>query len=278
MKRLLLVGTVAVAVLVPSAVAAPPAGTGTLRGIVIAKDPSRHALVVARPGGTVQMLAAPTSALRTKVGRTVVIRYRIVPGGLAKAQSVTLKGHARRVVVRGMILRLVKQRALLNAGGSVLGLTLKQRAHQRTLASVASGPHVGETVTVEAEIDDDGTLGAATILASAGSGSQDESGGELEVRGTVSAFTAAGATTPGSISVTVHGLVVTCAIPAADTVTAAVGDLVEIECELVGDPAVWTLRQAEGDDEDEGEQAESGHHGGHGDHGHDDDDDDGGDD
>jgi hypothetical protein len=276
MKRLLVACTLVAAVFVPSAVSAPTAGTGTLRGIVIAKDAHRHAVVVARPGGVAQMLIAPASAFRVGVGRTVVVRYQSRPGRLPIARSITLKGHARHVVVRGTVVRLLRQRALLNAGGSLLGLTLRPQARQRALASSQSGPHAGDDVKVDVEIDDDGSLGDATLLdSSPGDTGQDDSGGEMEVHGTVSALTAATTTAAGSITVTVHGLAVTCVIPAGAQVTAAVGGSVEIECELVGDPAVWTLRNS-GDD-DESEHAEGGHHhNGHDDHG--DDDDDGGDD
>src|SRR6478735_7507253 len=139
MRRLLLLAALTAAVLVPIASAAPSA-SGTLRGTVVAKDRAHHALVVARPGGTVQMVIAPRAFSRTAVGRSVAVRYSAAAGRLPVALAVTLKGHARKALVRGTIVRLVKQRAVLNAGGSLLRVTLRQSTPARTTASARSGP------------------------------------------------------------------------------------------------------------------------------------------
>ena len=77
MKRLLLLGVLAAAVLVPAATAAPRPRHAP--GTVIAKDRAHHALVVARPGGRVQMLVAPAAFGRTgdrPQGRDPVQRRR----------------------------------------------------------------------------------------------------------------------------------------------------------------------------------------------------------
>jgi hypothetical protein len=276
-KRLLVVSLLGAAVLVPSAVAAPPSGTGTLSGIVIAKDRPRHALVVARPSGVAQMLVASDSAFRTRVGSRVVIHFGTVPGGLPSVQSVASTGHARRAVVHGTIVRLARQRVVLNAGGSLLGVRLRASAGQRTLAAVGGGPspHVGDDVTVDVPIDGNGSIGTATILDSASTGGQDDSGGEMEVHGIVSALAPATPSAAGSITVTVHGLAVSCAIPMGAQVRAASGESVEIKCELAGDPGAWTLRKASGEDDDSEHAGDGGHGehhggGGHGDNGDDD--------
>jgi len=249
MKRLLLLGVLAAAVLVPTATAAPSA-TGTLRGTVIAKDRSHHALVVARPGGKVQMLVAPAAFGRTGVGRTVVIRYSAVAGGLPVALTVSLEGRAHKAMVQGTIVRLVKRQAIINAGGSLLRVTLKAPKAQRSLALAKRGPGVGDTVKVEVEIDDDGSLDAGSVVATAApAGPRSGSEGEMEVRGIVSVLTPSTASAPGSITVTVRGLPVLCAIPAKLTLDVKVGDLIELECRLMGDPAAWTVRGAETEDE-----------------------------
>ena len=249
MKRLLLLGVLAAAVLVPAATAAPSA-TGTLRGTVVAKDRAHHALVVARPGGKVQMLVAPAAFGRTGVGRTIVSRYTAVAGRLPVALTVSLKGHAHKALVQGTIVRLVKRRAIINAGGSLLKVTLKAPKAQRSLALANGGPSVGDTVKVEVEIDDDGSLDAGTVVAAdAPTGTQPGSGGEMEVRGIVSVLTPSTASDPGSITVTVSGLPVSCVIPANLTLLVKAGDLIELECRLTGDPAVWTVRSAQNEDD-----------------------------
>ncbi len=223
MKRLLLLGVLAAALLVPLAAAAP-ATTGTLRGTVVAKDRAHHALVVARPGGAVQMVIARNAFARTGVGRTVVIRFSATAGRLPVAVNVSLEGHASKALVRGTIVRLVNQRAVVNAGGSLLRVTLKQA--QRTTTSATSGPHVGDEVEIEVEFHHRGGLGATVVTTGAG---DDDEAGEMEVRGVASALTPATATVPGSITVTVNGLPVSCAIPVGVTLTVKVGDLVELE-------------------------------------------------
>ena len=96
MKRLLLLGALAAAVLVPAATAAP-ATTGTLRGTVVAKDRAHHALVVARPGGAVQMVIAPERLRPHRAsGAPSSSAISAVTGRLPVALSVSLKGHARK--------------------------------------------------------------------------------------------------------------------------------------------------------------------------------------
>ncbi len=239
MNRLLLLGALAVVVLVPTATAAP-AATGTLRGTVVAKDRAHRALVVARPGGTVQMLAAPTAFSRTRVGRTVAIRYSSVAGKLPVALTVALEGKAHRALVQGTIVRLAKRRAVINAGGSLLDVTLKAPKRQRALASVLDAPRAGDTVKVEVEIGDDGSLDAGTLpVATDPAASRVGSAGEMEVRGKVtvlSPLTVEAGTPPVSIS---------CVVPPGVTPGVALGAMIELKCDLIG--GAWTVRVAHGE-------------------------------
>jgi hypothetical protein len=99
---------------------------------------------------------------------------------------------------------------------------------------------------------------AVVILVPAASGAltagkHSGSAGKLEVRGTVTTLT------DSSIIVTVSSLPVPCAIPAGQKLTVKAGDMIELRCDLVGDPAVWTFHVAKG-------ASSEGHHGsGHGD-------------
>lgn len=244
MKRLLLLGALATAVLVPAA-AASPAATHTLRGTVVAKDRAHHALVVALPGGKVQTLVAPAAFGRADIGRKVVIRYSGLAGRLPVALGVSLKGRASHAVVRGTIVRLVKRHAIINAGGSVLDVTLKAPKGQRALASANDHAKTGDTVKVEVEIDDDGSLDAsAVVVAAAPAGPQVGSVGEMEVRGKVtvlSPLTVETGTPPVSIS---------CVVPTGVTLTVKVGDLIELKCDLIG--GLWTVRVAHDEDEHSG--------------------------
>ncbi len=248
MKRMLLLGVLATAVLVPVPLAAAaPAATHTLRGTVVAKDRADRALVVALPGGTVQTVVAPAAFRRTDIGRRVVIRYTGITGGLPIALGVSLKGHARSTVVRGTLVRVVKRHAILNAGASMLNVTLKAPKGQRALASAKDAPKAGDSVRVEIDIDDDGSLDAsAVVVAAALTGPTAGSEGEMEVRGKVKDPLSA-----GSITVTTGtGFDVTCVIPPNVTLNVKVGAPIELKCDFIG--GVWTVRVAHGEGEHSG--------------------------
>jgi len=150
----------------------------------------------------------------------------------------------------------------MNAGGSMLKVTLRAPRAQRSLALATSGPGVGDTVKVEVEIDDDGSLDAGKVVATGTpAGAPAASEGELEVRGTVSVLTPASAGKPGLVTVLVRGLPVPCAIPVGVTLDVKVGELIELECRLIGDPAAWTVRGAESEEEDDDEDSSSGNAG-----------------
>jgi hypothetical protein len=248
MKRFLLAAVLALAVLVPVTAAAP--APGKIQGTVIAKDRAHHALVVARPGGAVQIVVAPKAVGRIALGRKVVIRTSGVSGGLAVALSVTPKALVHRAIVQGTIVRLSGRHAVINAGGSLLGVTLPATGKSgRALASARSGPGVGDRVEVEVEIDDNGMLDASTVTQTPAPAGAQASAGEMEVRGTVTTLVPATATAAGSVTVTSLAVPVTCAIPAGASVDAAIGDMIELHCILTGNPAAWTLRTTTSEDD-----------------------------
>lgn len=250
MKRLLLLGALAAAVLVPAA-AASPAAQHTLRGTVVAKDRAHHALVVALPGGAVKTVIAPQAFGRTHVGRTVVIRYTGLAGRLPMALGVSLKGHARHAVVQGTIVRLVKRDAVINAGGTALHVHLTATKAKRALASVETDPKVGDTVKVEVEIDPDGSLAASAVVATAApAGPQVGSGGEMEVRGKVTALS------PLTVETGTPPVSISCVVPAGITPKVNLGDMIELKCDLIGTPPTWTVRVAHGEDEHSGQSGD----------------------
>ncbi len=247
MKRLLLVGVLTAAVLV-SVAAAASAAPHTLRGTVVAKDRAHRALVVALPGGSVQTLLAPDAFGRTDIGRRVVIRYTGLAGRLPVALGVSLKGQARHAVVRGTIVRLVKRHAIINAGGSVLDVTLKAPKGQRTAASANESPAAGDTVKVQVDIDDDGSLDASTVVvASAPPVTTAGSEGRMEVRGRVTVLSPLTVETGGTPAVSVG-----CIVPPGFTPNVIVGDMIELRCDLIA--GVWTVRVAH----DEGSHSSAG--------------------
>ncbi len=250
LRRLIPFAALAAVVLVPAAVAAP-AASHTAHGTVVGKDRAHRGLVVALPGGTVQTFVAPSAFGRANIGRNVVVHYSPVAGKLPLALSVSLTGHASHALVRGTIVRIAAQRAIINAGGSALRVTLKAAKKQRALASAKDGPQVGDTVKVEVEINGDGSLdGSGVVVAAAPAGPQAGSDGEMEVRGKVKT------STPTSITITTgSGVDVPCTIPTGVTLNVQVGDLIELKCDLIG--STWTVRVAHGE-QGQGSQGEGG--------------------
>ncbi|MGZ8688439.1 MAG: hypothetical protein ACXWZP_08420, partial [Gaiellaceae bacterium] len=255
MKRLLLTCAALALLAAPTALGATPAtGAKTMHGTVVAKDRAHHGLVVASPAGVVRTIKAPGAFAKTDVGRRVVVRYRLAGGALPVALGVTRGRDAGSALVRGTVMRLGRGHAVLSAGGSALSVSLATAKRQRVLSSSGSGPELGDKVKVEVEIDDDGSLEATgvTVTSTGAPSTQSASEGELEVRGTVTAVT------PAVIVKTGTSVVVTCIVPAGATPTGiAVGDLVEVKCDLIG--GQWTLRKAHGEDDEEHDEEHSGH-------------------
>ncbi len=256
MKLPLLIGAGLMLVGAPTALAAPPSTatkTSTMRGIVVAKDKSQQALVVSTQAGTVRMIKAPAAFARTAVGRHVNVRYRLATGGLAVAVGVQRGGEARQALVRGTLIRVRRGHAVVSAGGSALTVSLRTSARQRALSSSGTGPKAGDDVQVGVKILADGSLGATsvTVVSASAQGAPVASEGELVVRGTVTAVS------PALVVKTGTGVVVACSIPAGAAPTGvAVGDRVELRCDLIG--GQWTLRQAGGEhesDDDDDEHA-----------------------
>jgi hypothetical protein len=247
MKLPLLIGAGLMLVGASTALAAPPSTatkTSTMRGIVVAKDKSQQALVVSTQAGMVRVIKAPTAFARTAVGRHVNVRYRPATGGLAVAVGVQRGGEARQALVRGTLIRVRRGHAVVSAGGSALTVSLRTSARQRALSSSGTGPKAGDDVQVGVKILADGSLGATsvTVVSAAAQGAPVASEGELVVRGTVTAVS------PALVVKTGTGVVVACSIPAGAPPTGvAVGDRVELSCDLIG--GQWTLRQAGGEHE-----------------------------
>ncbi len=255
MRLRILLCAAPLAALVLSATASGATGTLTLRGVTVAKDKAHRGLVVALQNGTVRTVRAPGAFGRVDVGRRVVIRYRTVAGRLPLALSVASRGRSAQALVHGTIVRIARGRAVVNAGGNALSISLRAVKRQRQLSSVASGPEPGDEVEVEVEIGQHGSLSAGTITAApAASSPAQASEGELEVRGTVTALS------PLTVK-TGTGVLVSCVVPAGMTITGvALNDSIELKCELVG--GQWTVRKAHSEDEGDDDGEHSGDHSG----------------
>jgi hypothetical protein len=126
MKRLALLFAAAVAVIV---IALPAtAGAATFRGVVIAKDSARKALVTASGNGTVRTVRVQAGFKRIAVGRLVAVRAAKLPDGTFSASVVKRLGKTRRAHVRGTVVRKLAARLVMSAGGSVFALRVRGKA------------------------------------------------------------------------------------------------------------------------------------------------------
>jgi hypothetical protein len=123
MKRLLLFAAAA------SAVLALPATAAAFRGVVVAKDPARHALVIASRGGVVRTVRAPGQLRAVRAGERLVFSARRLSDGTFRAGRLRMAGLARAAVLRGTVVRHRASHLLLSTGGSVIGM--RAPAHRR---------------------------------------------------------------------------------------------------------------------------------------------------
>jgi hypothetical protein len=147
MKRLLFFAAAA------SAVLALPATAAAFSGVVVAKDPARHALVIASHGGVVRTVRAPGHLRSVRAGERLVFSVRRLSDGTFKAPSLRPAGRAHRAVLRGTVVRHRLSHYLISTGGSVLAM----RASTRDFASAnGRGHRAGDRVRVRVRIGRNG--------------------------------------------------------------------------------------------------------------------------
>jgi hypothetical protein len=150
MKRFALLFAAALAVIV---IALPAtAGAATFRGVVIAKDSARKALVTASGNGTIRTVRVQAFK-RIGVGGRVAVRAARLPDGTFSASAVKRLGKTRRAHVRGTVVKKLGARLVISAGGSVFAL----RVRGKTGASEgAGGLQAGDKVDCDARLRNGG--------------------------------------------------------------------------------------------------------------------------
>ena len=144
-----------------AALAAPgTAAAAHQSGIVVKADVNTHLVMVARKTGQVVRVHAPTSRFarngkRFHVGQRIVFAARKLRNGTLVGSGFRITGHARRVIVHGIVhaYDARKQRITLAAGGALLRMKLA-RSGARTLMASAPPPKIGDEVTVTASVDE----------------------------------------------------------------------------------------------------------------------------
>jgi hypothetical protein len=145
MKRSTLLVTLGAAVV---ALYPPAAGATRFGGVVVAKQPQRHVLVVASRTGAVRTVR--TSSLHIRVGSRVVVNARLLRDGTFRASRVAVHGRARRARIRAVVVRRLNGRKLVSAGHSVFSIRTGRLAAMsaRDDGGDQPGDEVDETVTI----------------------------------------------------------------------------------------------------------------------------------
>jgi hypothetical protein len=141
MKRILLVlGLVA-------AVLAVPATAAAFSGVVVAKNPARHAVVVASRGGIVRTVRATPKRYRAlRVGQRLVFSAKRLHDGTFRAGTLRARGVARHVFLRATFVRQRLSRYLLSAGGTLIGVRVSSHAFASAERRHRPGDILGGTV------------------------------------------------------------------------------------------------------------------------------------
>jgi uncharacterized membrane protein YgcG len=135
------------------------ASAATLRGVVVHQNHHAHSFVVSQKGGHLASVHARRSP---RLGRTVKVTALRLHNGTWLAQTVSSGRRARRATVRGVVTFVDRKRGLftLSAGGASL-LIHRHRVHGARTADAL--PNLGENVTIQAGIDDQGNLDEEAI-------------------------------------------------------------------------------------------------------------------
>jgi hypothetical protein len=143
MKRILLVVGLVAAVL------AVPATASAFSGVVLVKNPARHAVVIASRGGVVRTVrATPKRYRQLHAGERLVFSAKRLHDGTFRAGTLRVRGAARHVFMRGTVVRQRASRYLLSAGGTLIGVRVSSHAFASAAGRHRPGDIVGGTVRV----------------------------------------------------------------------------------------------------------------------------------
>jgi hypothetical protein len=139
-----------------------PATAAAFRGVAVAKDPARHAVVVASGNGAVRTVRAPGRAGSVHLGHQLVYSAKRLSDGTFRVTSLRVRGRAARALVRGVVVRNQAKlhRLLISAGGSVFAV----RSPARHFSSTKSGARPGDRVEVRVRIAHNGLVARTVVV------------------------------------------------------------------------------------------------------------------
>jgi hypothetical protein len=236
MKKIVLSLAVAIGIAFPAT-----AGAATFKGIVVAKQVRRHALVVTSKTGLVRTVH--THRLGLRVGTKVAVQARKLRDGTFSAKKVKPQGRAHRARIHGVVARRTGSRYLIAAGHSMLAV----RGHRSFSLQDNNGPATGDVVDVTVNTDDN-ELDEENV-------SEHGHAQKLELEGKIASLTAPTADAPGEIVLTIGKSTINIVVPAGfDLGTMKVGDSVQLKVALSGD--TFTLVKSDEEQNDDGDDGD----------------------
>jgi len=130
----------------------------SLRGTVVHRNKHAHSFVVAKRSGQLVSVHARRSPA---LGRHVVVRGRYLHNGTFGARHITGGALSRKAHIRGVVTFVDKAHGRFVVSAKGVSLVVHQRS-ARMLAAAAL-PAVGDVVTVDGEIDDQGDIDADNV-------------------------------------------------------------------------------------------------------------------
>jgi hypothetical protein len=148
-------GFVSIAVVAALAAATGTASAKSFSGTVVHQSKHAHSFVIAAKGGK---LTAVHARKAIKVGRVVRVSARALRNGTFSLQRAKVLGRARHARLRGTVTYVNRRTGafvLSSRGASILVRRHKARGAR---AADSTTPSVGDTVTVDATLDDQGDV------------------------------------------------------------------------------------------------------------------------
>lgn len=156
MRRILVLLAAVPALLVAAAPAA--AAEASWKGVVVAKDNGRSAVITASTNGVVRTVRSPRAG-GLRIGQRVTVGATRLADGTYQAATLRVSGRAKSARLKAVVVRDRKadRRLLVSAGGSTFALP--RRSGARTLSSAAAtsaplgaGDQIVATVTVSSGV------------------------------------------------------------------------------------------------------------------------------
>jgi uncharacterized protein DUF5666 len=237
MSKLIALTVLAGALLIPAA--AHAATTTKLHGVVVAKEASRHVLVVASARGKVTSARVTARQLRAaRLGSRLALSGTRLADGSLHATRLRHTGRASKARLRVTVIKIHARKLLVAGGGSAFAIRLARGAH--VLSRGGSGLHPGEKIETDVELGKNGAVGDDV---------QAEGDAVLiDFSGTVTALDA------NSITVTDDGIATVVQIPDGVTLPSLVqvGGEVDIVASISGTTLTLVEIKVDGDHGDGG--------------------------